>query len=71
MNIVEAEDAIRLRNESIRNLMNNIPPVGVVTKSKSHNHQAEIDDRDQDSESDTSTQEADFAASLSSASGSV
>ena len=67
--ILEAEDAIRHKNESIRTLMNNIPPIGVNPKTKTnHTHQDEVDEQEQDSDSDASTQEADFAASLSSGS---
>ena len=62
----EAEAQIEERNESIRNIMSNIPPIGVAAKIPNQSNEMEMEEAEQDSNSEASTQEDQFDADLSS-----
>ena len=63
----EAEARIEERKERIRNMMSNIPPIGVASKAVNQaNRTGSEEEPEQDSNSDASTQEDPFDADLSS-----
>ena len=63
----EAEAKLEERNESIRNMMSNIPPIGMASKATNQANQTGLEgEADQESNSDASTQEDQFDADLSS-----